>query len=354
MRSVQIDRLSDGFEHVRVADAAIPEPGEGQVRVRMRLSPVNPSDINFIRGDYRAALERVIWNRGESELYYDPDRKQRYLDPPYSLGGEGVGVVDACGSGLLARRLSGRRVAVAAGPPMGAWQDYTVVDARKAMPVPDRLSDEQAAMYIVNPLSAFAMVHEVLKVRQGAWLLQDAAGSALAQMVIRMSKFHGFKTINVVRSAVHRPALEALGADVVVASDSEDLRDAVKHATGGRGVEYAMDCVGGELAGQMLRCLTLGGHMVLFGTLANRPISLPSRDLMMPGARLSGFLVPNWLARQSPLKLLGVIRKLGKLAVKGIFDVPVGAEYPLDRVREALATSVEPGRSGKVLLRIGS
>ena len=64
MKSVQIDHLSDDFSAVRVVEVPVPEPGPGQVRVRMRLSPVNPSDLNYIRGDYLHALERLIWNRG--------------------------------------------------------------------------------------------------------------------------------------------------------------------------------------------------------------------------------------------------------------------------------------------------
>ena len=60
MKSVQIDQLADDFSRVRVVETAVPEPGPGQVRVRMRLSPVNPSDLNFIRGDYLRALERLI------------------------------------------------------------------------------------------------------------------------------------------------------------------------------------------------------------------------------------------------------------------------------------------------------
>ncbi len=289
MKSVQIEKLSDSLEYVRVVEAPKPEPGPGQVRVRMRLSPVNPSDMNFIRGDYDHALERLIWNRGRQPLCYDPARGVPCPRPPYALGGEGYGIVDACGPGVP-ETLAGKRVAVIAGPPMGAWQEYTVVAAQKALPVPDALSDERAAMFIVNPVSAYAMVHKVLAVRPDTWLLQSAAGSALAKIVIRMSKQAGFRTINLIRSEAHRPGLEALRADVIVNTESKDVLDEVARATDGRGVEYAMDCVGGELAAQMLQCLTLNGHMVVYGTLANTPISLPSRDMMMPVSRLTGFL----------------------------------------------------------------
>jgi len=227
VRSVQIDRLSDGLDRVRLVDAPVPEPGPGQLRVRMRLSPVNPSDLNFIRGDYIRALERLIWNQGHTDLCYDPGRTQPSPRPPYSLGGEGVGIVDACGPGVPEVAFAGRRVAVVAGPPMGAWQDYTVVAAQRALPVPESVSDETAAMFIVNPLTAYAMVHEVLKVRADTWLMQDAAGSALARMVVRMSKLAGFRTINLVRGDAHREALAALGEAAKLAPD--DARFAYVH-----------------------------------------------------------------------------------------------------------------------------
>lgn len=352
MKSVQIDRLGDDFSRVRVVETPVPEPGPGQVRVRMQLSPVNPSDLNFVRGDYLRALERLIWNRGQDVPCNDPARTRPSPQPPYALGGEGVGIVDACGPGVPAA-LAGKRVAVIAGPPMGSWQEYTVVAAQAVLPVPDSVSEELAAMFVINPLSAYAMVHEVLAVRPDTWLLQSAAGSALAKMVVRMGRLAGFRTINLVRSEAHRAALQALGADVVINTEAVDLRDEVARVTGGRGVEYAMDCVGGDLAGQMLQCLTLGGHMVVFGTLGNAPISLPSRDMMMPVSRLSGFFAGSWLALQPPASMPGILGKVGQLAAQGVFDTPVDAVYPLTRVREALDASQERGRLGKVMLRIG-
>jgi NADPH:quinone reductase-like Zn-dependent oxidoreductase len=209
-------------------------------------------------------------------------------------------------------------------------------------------------MFVINPLSACAMVHEVLAVRPDTWLLQSAAGSALAKMVIRMSKVTGFRTINLIRSEAHRPALEALGAEIVINTESLDLRDEVARITGGRGVDYAMDCVGGDVAAQMLQCLTLGGHMVVFGTLGNTPITLPSRDMMMPVTSLSGFFAGSWLALQPPASIQGILGKVGQLAAKGVFDTPVDAVYPLTQVHEALAASQERGRLGKVMLKIGS
>jgi NADPH:quinone reductase-like Zn-dependent oxidoreductase len=93
--------------------------------------------------------------------------------------------------------------------------------------------------------------------------------------------------------------------------------------------------------------------MVVYGTLANAAIPLPSRDLMMPATRISGFFAASWLALQPPAAIPGVLARVGQLAAQGVFDTPVDAVYPLADVHQALAASQQRGRQGKVLLRIG-
>jgi NADPH:quinone reductase-like Zn-dependent oxidoreductase len=358
MKAARLLAFSDHDADIRIADLPVPDPGPGQVRVRMLMSPVNPSDLNFVRGTYHSALERIIWNQGRAvadpRVCFDPDRTLACPVPPYVLGGEGVGIVEACGSGFLAKRLLAKRVAVASGPPNGTWQECTAVEAKRAIALPDGIDDEQAAMFIVNPITAYAMVREVLRVPRGGWLLVTAAGSALGKSVVRLGRRDGFRTLCVVRSGASTAELSALGADAVVETGRQDLVSEVARITGGRGVGHALDCVGGELAADAVRCLGLGGHLVVYGTLADRPLQVPVRDLMMPVAQVSGFFLPNWMARQSPLKLLGVLRAVKRLTLEGIFHTQVAETYPLADVSKAVAASMVPGRTGKVMLGIAT
>jgi NADPH:quinone reductase-like Zn-dependent oxidoreductase len=357
MRSARLHAFTESPDDIHIEDVPTLEPGAGQVCVRMLMSPVNPSDLNFVRGTYFDALGRIVWNQprdGEAtaKAFFDPGRKNACPVPPYALGGEGVGIVEACGSGFLARRLRGKRVAVASGPPHGTWQEYTLVDAKKAVALPESVPDEQAAMFFVNPITAYVLVHEVLGVRRGDWVLITAAGSALGKSVVRMGRRDGFRTICVVRSGANTAELQALGADAVIETDRHDLIREVARITGGRGAGHALDCVGGELAGQVVRCLGLDGHLVIYGTLANTPMQIPGRDLMMPVARVSGFLLPNWMSLQSPLKLLGILRAVKKLTVAGVFHTEVTETFPLEQVAAAVHAALRPGRTGKVMLRI--
>jgi len=323
----------------------------------MLMSPVNPSDLNFVHGTYHTALQRTIWNQGSADnaqLFYDPNLTSACPQPPFALGGEGMGIVDATGSGWLASRLLNKRVAVAGGPPNGTWQEYTLVDARRAVALPDAISDEQGAMFFVNPVTAYVLTREVLRVPSGAWLLLTAAGSALGKSIVRMARLYGFKTLCVVRSGENTEALESLGADAVVETNHHDLIAEVFRITAGKGVSHALDCVGGELSSSVVRCLGLNGRLVLYGTLANEPLQVPIRDLMMPVASISGFLLPNWMAQQSPLKLLGVLRQVKKLTIKGVFDTQIDQRFPLDQVVDAVTASLQTGRTGKVMLEIAN
>jgi NADPH2:quinone reductase len=356
MKSVRVHAFTEQPEDIRVDEVAMPVPGPGQVRVRMLLSPVNPSDFHFIRGIYYRALERVIWNQKDAgtdgRVWIDPGRGREIPVPPYTLGGEGVGIVDACGGGFLAKRLMGKRVAVAGGPPNGLWQEFAVVEARRAIPVDTRLPDEQAAMYLINPISAYVMVREVMKVPRGGWLLVTAAGSALGKSVVRMGKLYGFRTICVVRSDANTSELRRLGADAVIETDTHDLFAEVARVTAGQGAGYAMDCVGGKLTADIVRCLGLNGRLILYGTMADSPFDVAVRDLMMPLARLEGFYLGNWMPHQSPLKLLGVLRAVKKLTAQGVFHTGVAETFPLEDAAKAVAASLETGRTGKVMLRI--
>ena len=352
MKSVMISELSDAAGAVEVREIEPRAPGPGQVLVRMRMAPINPSDFNYVDGTYHQALARMIWNQGANHVAAQPGAEAFPL-PPYALGVEGVGVVEAAGKGWLGKRLIGRRVAVAGGPPNGTWQELAIIDARRAFPVPKSLKDEEACSFFVNPLTALVLVRHVLQVPKGAWLLQTAAGSALGGMVRNLARRDEFRVIDVVRSEQGARRLRDAGAKHVVATESGELADAVR-AIAPAGVGYALDCVGGPLGSDVLRCLGVGAQMVCYGTLSRQPITLPPRDIMMPMATVSGFYLPGWLQHRSLPQRLRLVRQTAKLIASGVLATPVQDIFDLDETHAALAAARRPGRTGKVVLRIGA
>ncbi len=351
MRALIVDRFDPQGAGVRLAETAPPPLGSGKIQVRMLYAPINPSDLNHIRGTYYASLSDVIWNRGRNSVTFDPERLRLCPTPPLTLGAEGVGIVEATGGGLLARRLRGRRVSIAADP-LGTWADVCVTDARRAVVLPRSVPDPQAAMFFVNPLTAWILTHEVLQVRRDGWLLVTAAGSALGRMVLRLAVEAGWQTIAVVRRSAAKADIAAAGATHVVSTDTEPLVEAVQCLTNGSGVRWALDCVGGPLAAEIAASLGLGGHLVSYGTLDPSPVSFSPRAIMMPAARWDGFFLPAWLSLQPPLRLLGILRNVRRRVTSGVLTSEVGRVFELEDWGAALAAAQDIGRSGKVMFRL--
>ncbi|MCS7072826.1 MAG: alcohol dehydrogenase catalytic domain-containing protein, partial [Anaerolinea sp.] len=162
MRAVFIDRYSPGFQHVFSADCPIPQPGPGEVLVRIAAAPLNPSDLMFVQGLY--GLRKNL---------------------PVIPGFEGSGTIAALGPDVTDLHI-GQRVACFAGAGDGTWAEYMVTGAANCLPVPDSIDMEEAAMLLVNPLTARALLDRAQETGGGA-LVQTAAASALGQIIIRLA-----------------------------------------------------------------------------------------------------------------------------------------------------------------------
>jgi NADPH:quinone reductase-like Zn-dependent oxidoreductase len=333
MKALVFDRFGEPSEVLQLQDVPVPEPGPGQVRVRMLASPINPSDLMVVRGAYG-----------------------RLPTLPATPGFEGVGIIDAAGPGLLrlVRGLKpGRRVAVLNGGG-GNWQEQVVLPARQVVPVSSDLPDEQVAMFFVNPATALIMTQAVLQVARGQWLLQTAAGSALGRMVIRLGQHFGYRTINVVRRSDQAEELRRHGAEHVIASLKESIVDRVRTLTGGAGVKYALDAVGGAAGHAAVDSLGAGGRMLVYGTLSGEPISLDPRVLMVGQKSIAGFWLSEWARAQGILGMLKLFRQVQQLMRQGILTSEVGSSHVLGDYQRALTQAQAQGKTGKVLLRIAS
>lgn len=176
-------------------------------------------------------------------------------------------------------------------------------------------------------------------------------------MVVRLGQRFGFKTVNVVRREEQSDLLKSLGADGVIVFDpathsSDDLREAVQRVTGERGVRFAIDPVGGATGSAVVKCLASGGRMLVYGTLSPEPLIISPRDLMTPGASISGFWLARWLPQLSLVAKLKLIRTVSRLIQDGVLTSQIGEIFSLDRVSDAVRAAETSGRSGKVLLRI--
>jgi NADPH:quinone reductase len=330
MKAAVFELFGEPTAVLKVRDVPDPKPGPGEVRVRMILSPVNPSDVLVVEGRY-GVLPKL----------------------PATPGFEGVGIVDEIGPGLPAHWLlsKGKRV-VAINSAGGNWAELAVVPWRQARPVPDDIPDEQAAAFFVNPATVLAVVRHVLAVPRGAWLLQSAAGSTLGRMMINLGRHDGFKTLNVVRRHEAIDELKNLGGDAVISSSDGPIDDQVRRVTGGQGVRYAIDPVGGDTGTALFRSLAPEGRLILYGTLSNQPITVDPRLVISGPRSVEGFWLGHWMrARSIPATLL-LFREIASLIRQGVLRSEIGQTYPLDQIHKAVQDANSIGRKGKVLLRL--
>ncbi len=330
MKAIVFSQFGEPAEVLRVSEVPVPEPGPGEVRVRMIASPINPSDLLVVRGLY-GVLPRL----------------------PATPGFEGVGVVDRAGPGLLGRLVLGKRVTVINGDG-GNWAEYAVIPARQARPVAADIPDAQVASFFVNPATVLAMVRHVLRVPRGEWLLQSAAGSALGRMIIKLGRQDGFKTLNVVRRREAIDELKRSGADAVIASSDGPIDEQVRRVTGTDGVKYALDPVGGDTGTGVFRALAAEGRMLVYGTLSGESLAIDPR-LMIAGKRVvEGFWLGHWMRQRNIPAALLLFHEITALIRSGVLATEIGASFSLEAIGEAVQAAEVIGRRGKVLLKIGA
>lgn len=328
MKSIRFRHYGEPTRVLTLEVRPIPEPGPEEVRVRIMATPVNPSDLLYVRGLYAGVQAHF----------------------PAPVGFEGVGIVDAVG--IRTRDLaSGQRVSVVNGQG-GNWAEYALVPARDLIPVAADVPDEQAASFVINPASAIVMLRHVLAIPRGEWLLQSAAGSEIGRMIIRLAKRDGIRTINIVRRRESVAALEELGADAVIVSTDGPIDEQVRDITGSEGIKYAIDPVVGETGTQMFKALDEEGRMLVYGSLTGEPIRVGEdpRDVLAGRRVLEVFWLGYWLARLDPHARRQLMDAISELVKEGTLETSPGRRYSLDEIGAAVTQAESVGRKGKVLL----
>ncbi len=324
MRALQFETTGDPKETLRMRQLPMPEPGPGEVRLAMKLRPINPSDVLQVKGVYG-----------------------RKPPLPAIAGLEGLGLVDAVGQGVSSFSIGQRVVPLGL---QGTWADYVVTAADNLIPIPDGMADEAAAQVIVNPLTAWIIAVEELKLGAGDWLVQTAAGSVVGRCLIQIAKLRGYKTLNLVRRPEQIPELLAEGADAVLCSEDPKWMDKAQQIVGAKGAAAGVDAVGGSLGGSVAMLLKRDGVLVVYGALSMDPLKVAGGQLIFRTLTVRGFWLTDWKIRTPKPERDAIIGALLGAMSKGEVSPPVEAVFPLAEFQAALDKVNEPGRHGKVLL----
>ncbi|MDY0908359.1 zinc-binding dehydrogenase [Microbacterium sp. CFBP9034] len=324
MRAIVQHRFGDPADVLAVEEVALPEPGPGQVRLKIVLSPIHNHDLWTARGSYGVVPEL-----------------------PARAGTEAVALVDALGEGVTGLAVGQR---VATGGTFGVWAEYVLAPAGGLIPVPEGVPEEVAAQLVAMPFSAISLIDQ-LGLGEGDWLVQNAANGAVGRLVAQLAAARGLNVVGLVRRSAAVAELAAQGISGVVATDVEGWRDEVLALTGGAAIGVGVDSVGGAASGQVLSLLGDGGSLVVFGAMQSPILQLPVGDIIFRDLTVRGFWGSTVGARMAADKRGALFGELITRISSGALTLPVSATYGLDDIAAAVAANAEPGRVGKVMLR---
>lgn len=326
MRAAQVDEPG-GLEHLNVVEVAEPRPGPGEVLIEVAFGACNWGDIQKRQG-----------------IYPDP------VTYPAILGAEVSGVICERGNGVRLLR-KGQFVSAITGPDMlRGFAEFVAVPEPYTIPLPPGFDPRVAAAFPVATITAWHLLHTAHRVRRGEIILIHAIGGAVGLMLTQLARAAGARVIGTVGSIEKAKMPLTYGAHRVIARDEEDFVAAVLAETSGRGVDLVIDSLGADILRRSFDCLRPFGKVINIGEAAGEPDFPIRKTLYRRSTSLAGFEVLDAVpgSRRWRAGVVSLVRDLNQ----GRLRVPVTAEFPLDRVRDAQGLLESRTASGRVLIKV--
>jgi NADPH2:quinone reductase len=275
MRAWRTHEYGPPLEALQLDVVPVPEPGPGQVLVRVQAIPLNLNDLERITG---------------GQMMVEPER-------PYSPGMEVFGIVEGCGHGVDPGEWIGRRVAAMPMQAHGGYAEYAVGNAVSAFAVPDRIGlPDAAALYFPFHLAWLGLMDRAALQPDETVLVHAAAGGS-GSAAVQLAKHFGARVIATAGGPDKGALCRSLGADVVLDSQAEGFADggllqAVLSATDGRGADVVFDNVGEALFDASVKATAYGGRYLMMGFASNKAVAdqpwIVPRQILMGNIRLCG------------------------------------------------------------------
>lgn len=324
-RSIQYQVFGEPSKVLLMKYVPRPKPKQNEILLRMKLSSINPSDLITIRGAYR-----------------------NKICLPSTPGYEGVGHVIEHGEGVRAPAIGSRVLGLRG---TGTWQDYVTIPADEAISVPESIDDNTAAQLYINPLTAWVMITEELKLKKGDTVAVNACGSAFGKIVIQFSKIFDFNVIAIVRSDFYTKELFELGAKQVINQTKQSLVSTVMELTNNKGVAAALDAVGGKDGVMLAKTVQAKGTMLHYGLLSHNPLPHEVFDPLQTGIFVKNFWLREWVHTKPLAVRKKSFTQMIEAFVTHKISLPVSKSYDPNKISDAVEMSEASNRTGKVTLK---
>lgn len=310
-----------GPEVMRLDEVVVPDPGEGQIRVRHRAIGVNYIDTYHRSGLYPKPL-------------------------PASLGVEAAGVVEAVGKGAGSIRVGDRVAYVGGGG--DAYSEVTVVPAAGVVSLPDDISDEVAAAILLKGLTVHMLFHRVASPRRGDSVLFHAAAGGVGLLACQWARHLGIRMIGTAGSAEKAEAARRRGCAETILYREQDFVARTLELTAGRGVPIVYDSVGRDTVAKSLECLAPRGLLVSFGNASGPPPPLEFSALSRGSLFATRPSLFHYIADEADRR--EACATLFELVHAGSLAVEIGHRYALAEVVRAHRDLESRATTGSVIL----
>lgn len=315
----------DGPGGIVIEDIADPEAGPGEVVVRVHAAALNFFDTLVTRGKY-----------------------QHKPALPFSPAGEIAGVVERSGAGVDNVRV-GDRVQAYLG--WGGARERIVARAADLVPIPDGVSDIVASGVSITYGTAIHGLASRGRLRAGETLAVLGASGGAGLAAVELGKLMGARVIAAASSADKLAVCRERGADVVIDYSAADLKDALRTATDGRGVDVVYDCVGGPYSEPALRAMAWGGRFLVVGFAAGDIPRIPLNLLLLKGCDAIGVFWGESVKRDPGGHRANMVQVLDWVAT-GKLAPHIHATFPLEDIASAIGVLDRREATGKVVVTI--
>ncbi len=327
MQAIHVTRIGEP-EVLQPVTIARPSPSSGEALIKLTYSSVNFNDF----------MERTDYFRHEG----DPVR-----EVPFILGNEGVGVVETVGSDVTQVKVGDRVGFVMHGAQ--SYAEYTTLPAERLIPIPEDVPDEVAASMLVTGINAQILLHEYRPVQSGTTVLVTAGTSGIGSVLVKWASRLGATVIATVSSAAKIPVVREYGAAHIIDISTQDIAEQVELITHGKGVELALDAVGGEGFASVFESLGVRGVVVPYGMVGGKYPPFNLLSLVDRSRIVAGLLFFDFVRTRG--ELLTRAEAVFDAYRKGWIEPQIANILPLSQAAEAHRLLETKSRVGKLLLK---
>ncbi|HEU5353012.1 MAG TPA: NADPH:quinone oxidoreductase family protein [Actinocrinis sp.] len=327
MKAWQVTELAEPRKALRLAEVPAPEPGPGQLLVRVAASALNFPDVLLCLGLY-----------------------QMRPPLPFTPGLELCGQIAALGAGVegwaVDERVIGNPIL-----PGGAFAEYVLMDASDTFRAPASLGDEAAAALHIAYQTAWVGLHRRAHLQVGETLLVHAGAGGVGSAAVQVGKAAGARVIAVVGGPEKADVATKLGADVVIDRRAQDFIAVVKEVTGGRGVDVVFDPVGGDAYTGSTKCIAFEGRILVVGFAGG---AVPSPALNHALVKNYSIVGLHWglYREKDPAQVAAAHEELTALAASGAIAPLVSRRLSLDEVPDGLTSLGAGDTIGRLVLTL--